>query len=52
MLGKGLFYVSSFTFAWIGLMLMFKGYAIPGVLIVGFGYTLFKVTCPIEGDGM
>ena len=48
MLWKLLFISMSFIFAWIGLVLTFKGYAVPGVMIVGFGYVLFKVTRPIE----
>lgn len=48
MLGKVLFYVSSFITAWTGLIITFKGYVIPGMLIVGFGYILFKVTCPVD----
>jgi len=37
-----------FIFAWAGIVLMFRGYAVPGVMVVGIGYTLFKVTCPYE----
>lgn len=48
MLGKLLFHVGAFVSAWIGLVITFKGYVIPGVLIVGFGYILFKVTCPVD----
>ena len=50
MLGKLLFRVSSFIAAWAGLVLIFVGYAVPGVLVTGFGYVLFKVTCPVEGE--
>ena len=49
MLGKLLFRASSFIFAWVGLILIAKGYAVPGVIIGGMGYVLFKVTCPNEG---
>lgn len=48
MLGKTSFYISSFITAWAGLILIIKGYAVPGVLVTGVGYVLFKVTCPIE----
>ena len=48
MLGKVLFYIAGFTAAWAGLILMVKGYVVPGVLITGVGYVLFKVTCPVE----
>ena len=51
-LGKTSFYVTSFIAAWAGLALMVEGYAVPGVLIVGIGYVLFKVTCPVEGGEM
>lgn len=50
MLSKLLFQVSSLLLAWAGLMLIFKSYAVPGVLIGGLGYVLFKVTLP-EGEG-
>jgi len=48
MLGKLLFRLVGFITAWAGLILTFKGYAVPGVMIGGFGYVLFKVTCPFE----
>lgn len=50
MLGKLLFRASSFITAWAGLVLMFVGYAVPGVLVTGFGYVLFKVTLPEESE--
>jgi hypothetical protein len=43
MLGKLLFHVGAFTSAWVGLVLMFSGYAVPGVIVLGFGYTMFCV---------
>lgn len=52
MLGKVLFYIVGFIVAWAGLMLVVKGYAVPGVMIGGFGYVLFKVAYPVEEGEM
>jgi hypothetical protein len=48
MLGKLVFYLSAFTSAMVGLVLVFRGYAVPGVMMVGFGYVLFNVVIDQE----
>ena len=44
MLGKILFRVASFITAWVGIVLIAKGYAVPGVMLIGIGYAMFDVT--------
>lgn len=48
MLWKALFCVAGFTTAWIGLVLMFKGFIVPGVMVLGIGYVVFNVVHPVE----
>lgn len=43
MLGKLLFYVIAFVLSWTGIMLTFRCYVVPGVLIAGVGVCLFNV---------
>ena len=44
MLGKTMFRVGAFITAWIGIVLVFKGYAVLGVMLIGIGYAMFDVT--------
>lgn len=50
MLGKTLFYVVSFVSAWTGLLLTFKGFVIPGVMLIGVGCSLFNIVHFANGD--
>lgn len=43
MLGKLLFHVGAFTSAWVGLVLIFQGFVVPGVMMLGFGFVVFNV---------
>lgn len=48
MLWKALFCIVGFTSIWTGLVLMFKGFAVPGVIVLGIGYVMFSVLYPTE----
>lgn len=43
MLGKLLFHAGAFTSAWIGLVLIFQGFVVPGAMVLGFGFVMFNV---------
>lgn len=47
MLAKMMFYLIAFVTAWTGLILAFRGYVIPGVMVLGIGYVMFSVVYPI-----
>ena len=48
MLGKIGFTLVGFITAWTGLVLMVKGFAVPGVAMLGIGLSMFKVTWATE----
>ena len=48
MLGKVGFTIVGFITVWIGLVLMVKGYAVPGVAMMGVGLSMFRVIYPTE----
>lgn len=46
---KMMFYLVAFVAAWTGLILAFRGYVVPGVMVLGFGYVMFSVVHSGEG---
>lgn len=48
MLGKLVLYSVAFVTAWAGIVLAFRGYIVPGVMVLGIGYVVFNVVHPIE----
>lgn len=49
MLAKLVLYSVAFVAAWAGIVLAFRGYVVPGVMVLGIGYVIFSIVCPGEG---
>lgn len=47
-LAKMMFYLVAFVAAWTGLILAFRGYVVPGVMMLGVSYVMFSVLYPTE----